>query len=452
MLESFGRAMKKKCLIIAAVIIISIFFIRNVDSQGCETKSGFYVASLNQTIDPGAADFISTSVSNAEAECTSTFILVLNTFGGDGNSMDKIIISISNFQSYGGNFITLISPRGAHAFSAGSYIAEASNKIYMVPGTVIGSATPIVFNIPPGEENTTLTKDIQGFKAFMEALASSFGRNSTAAGLMVSKGLSYTAEQAKKLKVIDGVVNASSTSDALSMLGVPVGTEVHTPGIRSIFLSVISDPNVSGLLFLIGVIAILVDLYHPTVILSVVGIAVIALALLGLGVFGASAVSIALMAIGAAFIFLEVKTHHGISALVGVIIFAVGFLLIFQTPAPSSQPSPLSHPPANFFSVSPLSYALLFAVSALAVIASIYLYRLREGLMRKRSVLDTSRLMGMTGRMETDLEPNSYGTANIGSELWTVTSEERLRKGDFVKVKEVRGLKLVVEKVKDESS
>lgn len=438
--------MRRWFIVVVALLFVALLFQNSSASGVCTTKSGFYVALLNQTIDPGAADFISSSVANAKAECSSTIILILNTFGGDGSSMDKIISSISDFQSYGGNFVTLIAPRGAHAFSAGAYVAEASNKIYMVSGTTIGSATPIVFNIPPGEENTTLTKDIQGFKTFMQALTSSFGRNATATGLMVTKGVSYTAEEAYKLRVIDGIINATSVEDALSYLGVPQGTRINTPGIRSQFLSVISDPNVSGLLFLIGVIAILADLYHPTVLLSIVGVVIIALALLGLGVFGASAVSIALMAIGAIFIFLEVKTHHGLSALAGVIIFAIGFLLIFQIPPPPSLP----HPPANFFAVQPLTYTILFAIGALAVIVSIYLYRIREGLMKRASALDVKRVVGMTGRMETDLEPLSYGTATIGSELWTVTSSEKLKKGDLVKVKEVSGLKLIVERIKDE--
>lgn len=437
-------------MLLLAIALILIMLIPNrLVAQTCASRSGYYVASLSQTIDPGAADFISSAVSNAEQQCVQTFVLVLDTFGGDGNSMDNIIKQISNFQAYGGTFITLISPRGAHAFSAGSYVAEASNKIYMVEGTVIGSATPIVYGIPTGEENTTLTKDIQGFKSFMEALASSFGRNATAAGLMVTKGLSYTAEQAFEIHVIDGLINASSTRDALLFLGIPESTPINTPGIRSIFISVISDPNVSGLLFLIGVIAILVDLYHPTLVLSFAGVTIIALALLGLGIFGASTVSIALMAIGAVFIFLEVKTHHGISALGGVIIFAIGFLLLFQSPNPN-QPSSLNHPQANFFTISPFSYGFLFAIGAFAVIASIYLYRVREGIMKRTSALDPSRLIGMKGRLESDLEPGGLATAQIGSELWSVTSEEKLKKGDKVKVKEIQGLKLVVEKDKDE--
>src|SRR5207244_5852969 len=110
-------------------------------------------------------------------------------------------------------------------------------------------------------------------------------------------------------------------------------------GTRSVFLSIISDPNLDSILFLAGVFAIISDLYHPTVIFTVVGVAAIALALLGLGVFGAPIVSIILMMIGAIFIFLELKTHHGVSAIAGVIIFIVGFLLIFSLPSSTPAPS-----------------------------------------------------------------------------------------------------------------
>src|SRR5207249_11150297 len=115
---------------------------------------------------------------------------------------------------------------------------------------------------------------------------------------------------------------------------------IHYPGTRSGFLSIISDPNLDSILFLAGVFAILADLYHPPIIFTVVGAAAIALALLGLGVFGAPIVSIVLMMIGAIFIFLELKTHHGVSAIAGVIIFIVGFLLIFSLPSstPASAP------------------------------------------------------------------------------------------------------------------
>jgi membrane-bound serine protease (ClpP class) len=403
----------------------------------------YYVASMSMDINPGSDNFVVNSLNTAKSVGADHFVLVLNTFGGDGRSMDDIIGAISSYQASGGTFITLIAPSGAHAFSAGSYIAEASDRIYMTPGTTIGSATPIVSGIPTGEENTTMTKDINGFTTYMQALTSRFGRNATATGLMVSKGVSYAAERAYRLHVITGVVNSTSVSAALSVIGAPSGIEINTPGPAPVLLGILSDPNVSGLLFLVGVFAILADLYHPTIVLSVVGAAVIILALVGLGVFGAPITAVLLMFIGALFIFLEVKTHHGISAVAGVIIFAVGFLLVFETP-PSLPSAP--HPPANFIGVGFTTYALLALLGAAIVVGSFYLYRLREQVMHRARSFDPTALIGRVGRMTSELSAGGTGSALLGAEEWTVTSRSDLRRGDEVKVKDVKGLKLIVEK------
>ena len=200
-------------------------------AQSCTAKSGYYVASLNGDIDPGAANFLSTAVSNAESSCAGNFVFVLTTNGGDGGSMESMVGSVSSYQQWGGSFVTLVAPQGAFAFSAGSYIAEASTKVYMVPGTTIGSATPIVSGIPTGEENSTMAKDINAFTSYMQTLTKSNGRNDTATGLMVTKGVSYPFDLALKYHVIDGVLNSSSISGALGALGVPASTPINTPGI-----------------------------------------------------------------------------------------------------------------------------------------------------------------------------------------------------------------------------
>lgn len=411
----------------------------------CATKSGYYVASLSADIDPGTADFMATTVSNAESVCAANIVFVLTTNGGDGASMESMIGSIASYQQWGGNFTTLVAPEGAYAFSAGSYIAEASNKIFMEPGTTIGSATPIVSGIPTGEENSTMTKDINAFSSYMETLTSSNGRNETATGLMVTHGVSYPYDKALQYHVINGIINSTTLQGALTFLGVPASTSINTPGIRSTLISVLANPNVSSLLFLVGVFAVLADLYHPTVILSVAGIVVIAMALFGLGVFGASPLAVLLMIIGVAFIFLEVKTQHGISALIGVGVFIFGFLLIFQMPPPAAANSNL--PAANFSGIPDITYALLLALGATIVIASLYLRSMREAMQRRPKVNEPSALIGREGVMESDFSPGARGVANIASEEWSVDSSQELRKGDAVRVKGVSGATLIVEKV-----
>jgi len=435
-----------RLLLVVALLMALAGGFAPVHAAGCASKTGYYVASLSADIDPGAANFMSTTVANAEAACDGHIVFILSTNGGDGGDMESMIASISSYQQWGGNFSTLVAPQGAYAFSAGSYIAEASNEIFMVNGTVIGSATPIVSGIPTGEENTTMAKDISAFTNYMQTLTEANGRNYTATGLMVSRGVSYTDTEAKKYGVINEVVNATSVEGALQTLGVPANTPINTPGISSILISIFSDPNVSSLLFLVGVFAILVDIFHPTFVLSFVGVVVIAMALFGLGLFGASPLAIALMVIGAAFIFLEVKTQHGISALIGVTVFIVGFLFIFQFPAASAS-NPSLPASGTFSSIPAITYALIVALGAAIVIGSLYLRRIRAGLMAKPKVYDSSATIGKTGEMKTDLAAGGKGDARIGAEEWSVTSNHDLKRGDSVKVIAVDGLELIVEKL-----
>ena len=402
-------------------------------------------------IDPGAEDFVVTAINDARSVGANYFVLVMNTNGGAGNNMENIINAISDYENAGNNFTTLIAPPARHAFSAGAFIAEASKQIWMAPQTVIGSATPIITGVPGEEVNSTLTKVKAAFTAYMQSLTSGNGRNATATGEMVSMGKSYDEQEAIRLHVINGIVSARTLDSALTEIGVPPGTPIHNIGIKSQALAIISDPNVDAILFLLGAFAILTDLTHPTLILTFVGGAAIALALLGLGLFGASLVSILLMLLGTVFIFLEIKTHHGISAIIGVIIFIIGFLLIFHTP-PASPPPPGCNnclPSVNFFPIGLITYVILGVIGAGMVLGSLYLYKIREAMGHVPVAYDAKSIIGKEGVLTSDLKAGSFATANIASEDWSVTGSVDIPNGRRVIVKERSGLKLVVEPKKE---
>src|SRR3989441_275345 len=435
-------------LLLAAVVLT----VQASLPQEAHAASSVYVASLDQNIDPGAQDFVVSSINDATSSGIHNFILIINTNGGAGVNMENIISAIFTYENAGNHFTTLIAPGSAHAFSAGAYIAEASTNITMVPSTVIGSATPIVSGIPVGQENSTFTKDLNAFTEYMASITPGY-RNVTGTKVMVTGGISYSCQTyafcyAKQQHVVDVALNVSSTQDALTAMGAG-GAPIHTPGVTSTFLSVISDPNLDGILFLAGTFAILADLYHPTLILSVVGGAAIALALLGLGVFGAPFVSIILMLIVAVFIFVELKTDHRVSAIAGVIIFIVGFLLIFSLP--SSAPTPASAPSGSgtFIQAGVLTYTILGILGAGGVLGSIYLYRVRETLMNQPRAQNPKAIIGKQGRLTSDLKAGQVATANIGSEDFSVTGPTDLPKGTSVRVVDLQGLKLVVEKAEN---
>src|SRR5712664_4292110 len=100
--------------------------------EKAHAQSNVYVASLDQNIDPGAQDFVVSSINDATSSGIHNFILIINTNGGAGVNMENIISAIATYEGVAGNhFTTLIAPGSAHAFSAGASIAEASNNITM---------------------------------------------------------------------------------------------------------------------------------------------------------------------------------------------------------------------------------------------------------------------------------------------------------------------------------
>jgi membrane-bound ClpP family serine protease len=151
------------------------------------------------------------------------------------------------------------------------------------------------------------------------------------------------------------------------------------------------------------------------------------------------------MLIGALFIFFELKTHHGVSATIGVIIFIVGFILVFSLPAPAPGPNqPTGTLPNPVIGI--LTYIILGLVGGGVVFGSVYLYKIREATMREPLSINPKAIIGKEGYLTSDVKAGEYGTATISSEDYTVTSSESLSKGTKVQVKDVQGLKLVVER------
>jgi len=81
------------------------------------------------------------------------------------------------------------------------------------------------------------------------------------------------------------------------------------------------------------------------------------------------------------------------------------------------------------------------------VLGSLYLYKVRETLMHRPPTINPKAIIGKQGQMKTDLKAGEVATAIIGAEEWTVTSSQDISQGTRVLVKDMQGLKLIVEKM-----
>jgi membrane-bound serine protease (ClpP class) len=379
------------------------------------SSAGAVLVTFNIQVDAGAADYVRRAAQAAIAS-DRDLIIVMNTPGGLLSDMQQIVISIQDVQSHRLSVYTYVPPV-ALAASAGSYIALASNAIYMGSGSIIGPSTPFVVGGDPSQQQHVQNAMV----AYIRSLAEKNGYNVTAAVDMAQNNVAYSALQAASVGLVNGT--RDTLEDFLTAVG--LGTATVTPFDEPLydrFLSFISDPTVDGLFILVGIIALVLDLFHRTLFLSVVAVIFIALGFLGAQIIGASVVGILILIIAAALVILEVKAGHGLFAVTGIALGLAGTYLLAYNVAYSPSPYGITQ------------YVILGGTGALLVIAFLYLTRIRHALMAQPKIIDPGKIVNMTGRATTDLVPGKDGVANVGAEEWTAQSDQFIPKGSLVLV------------------
>lgn len=406
-------------------LLLFAVFVSAVTSTQAEPE--FVLATFNVPVDAGSSAFMQRVVNTAVSVHAKAIVIVMNTPGGLLSDMVNIVNYISQANRSGVPTYTYVPPDSLAA-SAGSYIAMATNAIVMGSGSEIGPSTPIVVGGTPLEQNHTESAML----SYMVALAREWGRNTTAASLMVLSDASYSDSQALEYHLINGIAN--NLTEALNMFGLQGVTPLPlSENYYEQFLSVLSNSTVDGLLILLGELAILIDLYHPTVVISVVGAIAIVAGLVGLEVIGASVLGFFLLAIAAALILIELKLGHGFAMIAGVIIGGAGVLLLSQN--------------LNYSGPSPRGASSLLLVSAAVaagVVAALYIRWALGPLAHRKKLTGADSLVGRTGIVTTELSPE--GEVRVEGIIWRAVSAsgERIPTGKEVVIKEVRGLRLYV--------
>ena len=392
------------------------------------------VVNFDVPVDLGASTMMSRVVATAEALGAKAVVIVMNTPGGYLSDMVKIVNDIQSLQSIGIPVYVYVPPDGMAA-SAGSYIAMACNSIIMANGTFIGPSTPIVVGGTPLEENHTEAAMV----AYMESLASKFGRNATAAADMVLYDEAYTAQQALKLHLINGISNSlQGALEEWNLTGLPQVT--ISEDLYEQFLSVLSNTTVDGLLISLGFLVILIDLYHPTFILTAAGVVAVVLGLVGAEVVGASIIGVVIILIGAALMLLELKMGHGLAVMSGAILAAIGiYLLALNVPLiTASAPT------------APKSILEDSAIAVVGVVAGLYIRWVVGPMRRKKVMAGPESIIGSVGVALTDLNPE--GEVRVEGLVWRARSTSPVKAGARVRVVSREGLTLIVEPVQGSDS
>jgi membrane-bound serine protease (ClpP class) len=272
----------------------------------------------------------------------------------------------------------------------------------------------------------------------MVTLAEKWGRNSTDAYNMVQQDEAFTANEAVGDHLVDGLAN--SLTDVITRIGFSDRQQVTLDeSLYNEFISALSNPTLDGILILLGIVAIVLDVYHPTILLTIAGAVGIVTGLIGAEVIGASSLGYLILAIAAVLIILELKLGHGLAMMIGVALGAFGIYYLAQG---------LIYSPSPITNVTELE---LFLVIVAGIVAGLYFRWMIGPIMHRGKLTGPEAIIGKTGTAVTDLKPD--GEVRVGGIVWRAKSiSGDIQKGESVKVESLEDLVLNVEKADREPS
>jgi membrane-bound serine protease (ClpP class) len=393
------------------------------------------------SINPATAGYIIKGIDTAEEQGASCLVIQLDTPGGLMDSMRSIVKRILSAQI---PIIVYVAPSGSRAGSAGVFITLAGHIAAMAPGTNIGAAHPV--NMGEKIDETMEAKILNDTVAYIRTIAKQRGKNEQWAEQAVRESVSVKEDEAFKLGVIDLV--SPSLEDLLSKIdgrkiAIAPGTELTltTKGaevknvpmsFRDKLLSILSNPNIVYILFMLGVFGILAEFSRPGAIFpGVIGGICLILAFFSFQSLPINYAGIALILLGVVMFIAEIKiTSYGILSIGGVISILLGSIMLIDSPA-------------EFLRISFVSVILPVVIfsSALFLFALIMIVRAH----RRRPTTGKEGLLGGRGVAKTDLKPE--GVVEIRGELWNAVAEETIKAGEKIQVKEMEGMQVKVIKI-----
>lgn len=414
-----------------------IFFLLHVTLFASQITHFAYDGAIN----PASNAFVEKAIKKANEQNSQLIIFELNTPGGLLSSTRDTVSQILNSKI---PIVVYVSPKGARAASAGTYILYSAHVGAMTPGSNVGAATPVQMGSIQADRNKTSvmkTKAINDASAYIESLAKMHGRNAKWAKESVAEGSSIDAKKALELNVIDFVAN-----DVEALLKQLHGFEVQVDdtivvldtknaslqtveeGFKIKLLSYLSDPNIAYALMLVAIYGIFFELLSPgSIFPGVTGLISGALALYALNILPFDYAGLLLILIGVALMAAEVFiTGFGILGIGGIIAFVFGSLLLFDEKTLGVDIS--------------LSLILAFALVSAAVF--IYLLKIIITERKEKPKTGMEEMIGASAKV-VKKQKKDYKVA-IHSEIWNAKSKEEIKVGEEVIVEAIDGLTLQV--------
>jgi len=419
--------------------------------------SAFSTAATNKVVEleiDGAigvatSDYLKSGIEYAAEIDAELIIITMDTPGGLMKPMRGIVKDILASTVPVAAYVT---PAGARADSAGTYILLACHIAAMTPTTHLGAATPVpLVNAPPqddnedNEEETDSAMDrkvMNDAVSYIRSLADRYGRNADWAELAVTEAATLTAAEALEQNVVEFV--AADRSELLSMINgydvevagesrelstSDVEVEIFEPNWRIRLLTVISNPEIVLLLGLIGLYGLMYEGWNPGAIVpGVVGAICLLLAAYALQVLPVNYAGLALIIVGVGLMVAEAYApSFGALGLGGITAFVFGAIIMFDSGVPGFG----------------ISYTFVIGLGFIFAVLLIWLLGYVLKLRRRGAVTGTESIVGGTATAMEDFV--DAGKVWLEGEAWNARSQNPVTKDEQLIVTRLDGLTLYVE-------
>jgi membrane-bound serine protease (ClpP class) len=449
-------------LLLSALLVVSLSALTILLPQSAAGGTPHVVVlEISGAIGPAVSEYVRKGLATAAEDEARAVILQMDTPGGLDHAMRDIIQAILSSPV---PVLTYVTPAGARAASAGTYILYASHIAAMSPTTNLGAATPISIGgmptppatpgkpeekpkkEPAAEEGSTLErKMVNDAAAYIRSLAERHGRNAEWAEQAVREAVSLTAKEALELRVVDIVATDQTDlllqADGRDVVMAAGTTRLQTAGLATVrlqptwqnrILAVISDPNVTYILLLLGMYGLIYELANPGVFFpGVIGSISLLMALYGFQVLPINYTGLALIILGISLIASEAFIpSFGSLGIGGIVAFIVGSIILMEEESLRISPT------------------LIGATALTSAAFLLWLMKRIFSLRHKPVRTGKEALIGMT--VEVDDDFSSEGRVWLLGESWRAKTGESLQRGEKVRVTAKDGLVLTVTKIKEE--
>ncbi len=415
------------------------------DAKG--DKTVIYVLRIEGTITEGTSLELVEGLREAEEMEVEAFLVELNTPGGLVDSTRKITEAILNSEE---PVITYVTPKGAIAASAGSFILISGNIAAMAPGTTTGAAMPVEIGMEG--RKAADEKTIKFYAGHVESIAASRGRNATQAKRFVTENDVLNENTALERGIIDLIAeDETELLNKVDGMTVKIGTENRTlatknaslyikeKSVRSYLLETLSNPQIAFILLMVGMYGLIFGFMSPgTYVPEMIGAICLILSLYGMGLFEVNMFGVLLIFIAVILFIAEALTPtFGILTTGGAVCLIIGALILPKEPF-------LFNPQSEWFE------GFLLTIIGVVVATAVFFFFAIGAVLkaRKRRVqVGAEELIGKVTRAETKINEDK-GTIKIRGEIWNARTldEETIKEREKVEIVDREGLTLIVKR------